>query len=95
MIGGQKDAEKYTIKTSKLKDQYDGYEIEGKNLNGSLALGENIADLGGVSISYHSLSKYLKDNKDEDKIFEGYTPQQRFFLNYVKIWRCNTRKKKH
>ena len=88
-----KDAEKYVNKTSKLRDQYSNYVIEGKNLNGELTLGENIADLGGVSISYHSMSKYLKDNMNESKVLEGFTPQQRFFLNYAKIWRCNTRSK--
>tara|TARA_Y100000589_G_scaffold325326_1_gene363055 strand:- start:401 stop:1246 length:846 start_codon:yes stop_codon:yes gene_type:complete len=87
------DAKQYVKKTSKLRDQYSKYVIEGKNLNGELTLGENIADLGGVSISYHSMSKYLKDNMNESKVLEGFTPQQRFFLNYAKIWRCNTRTK--
>ena len=87
------DAKQYVKKTSKLQDQYAKYVIEGKNLNGELTLGENIADLGGVSISYHSLSKYLNDNINESKVLEGFTPQQRFFLNYAKIWRSNTRSK--
>ena len=68
------------------------YIIEGKNLNGDLTLGENIADLGGVSISYHALKKYLLENPNENVILEGFTPEQRFFLNYAKIWRCSTRK---
>ena len=88
----ENDAIEYTNKVKRLRDQYANYKIEGKNLNGDLTLGENIADLGGVSISYYSLISYLKDNVNENKIFEGYTPQQRFFLNYAKIWRCNTRR---
>ena len=88
----ENDSIEYTNKVKRLRDQYANYKIEGKNLNGDLTLGENIADLGGVSISYYSLISYLKDNSNENKIFEGYTPQQRFFLNYAKIWRCNTRR---
>ena len=89
----EKDAAKYKEKTKKLRDQFAGYKIEGKFLNGDLTLGENIADLGGVSISYHSLVSYLKDNEHENKVLDGHTPYQRFFLNYARIWRCNTRPK--
>ena len=39
------------------------------------------------------MMKYLEDHNDENVILEGYTPQQRFFLNYAKIWRANTRSK--
>ena len=86
-----KDAEKYKNKTKRLSDQFANYKIEGEFLNGDLTLGENIADLGGVSISYYSLVRYLKDNEDENKVIDGFTPYQRFFLNYAKIWRSNTR----
>jgi len=89
----EKDAVKYKGKTEKLRDQFASYVIEGKNLNGELTLGENIADLGGVSIAFHSLQKYLADHQDENKILDGFTPNQRFFLNYARIWRCNTRSK--
>ena len=89
----ENDAEKYKKKTEKIRDQYGDYKIEGKNVNGELTLGENIADLGGVSISYYSFLRYLGENKKYDKVLEGYTPYQRFFLNYARIWRSNTRKK--
>lgn len=85
------DARKYKEKTKNLKNQFASYIIEGKNINGDLTLGENIADLGGVSISYHSMMKYIEDNKNKNITLEGFTPQQRFFLNYAKIWRCNIR----
>jgi putative endopeptidase len=87
------DEAKYKAKTKRLRDQFAGYKIEGEFLNGDLTLGENIADLGGVSISYYSLVRYLKDNEDENKVIDGFTPYQRFFLNYAKIWRSNTRTK--
>ena len=86
------DETKYKNKTTKIRDQFGNYVIEGKNLNGDLTLGENIADLGGVSISYHALKKYLNENPAENVKLEGFTPEQRFFLNYAKIWRCNTRR---
>lgn len=88
----QTDEVKYKEKTTKIRNQFANYIIEGKNLNGDLTLGENIADLGGVSISYHALKKYLLENPNENVILEGFTPEQRFFLNYAKIWRCSTRK---
>jgi len=86
------DETKYKNKTKKIRDQFEGYVIEGKNVNGDLTLGENIADLGGVSISFHALKKYLMENPNENITLEGFTPEQRFFINYAKIWRCNTRR---
>jgi len=87
------DKQKYTARTDILRKQFDGLKIEGKFLNGRLTLGENIADLGGVSISYYALIQFLKNNPQLDKIINGRTQQQRFFLSYAKIWRCITRKK--
>lgn len=89
----ENDAKKYKEKTDKIKNQYFNYVIQGKNLNGDLTLGENIADLGGVSISYYSFSNYLNDFPEENKVLDGLTPYKRFFINYAKIWRCNTRPK--
>ena len=82
----------YEKRTNKIKEQYEGYQIEGKFLNGKLTLGENIADLGGVSIAFQALNNYLEDNPQESYVLDGMTPKQRFFLNYAVIWRCNTRK---
>lgn len=87
------DAIKFKEKTKKIRDQYASYQIEGKNINGDLTLGENIADIGGVSISYYSLQRYLKDHPNQNKVIDGLTPNQRFFINYSRIWASNTREK--
>jgi len=68
--------------------QFDGYSVaEDLNVNGRLTLGENIADLGGLSVAYNALAKVL--DEDEQETIDGYTPQQRFFLSYGTIWRQN------
>jgi putative endopeptidase len=52
-------------------------------------MGENLADLGGLSIAYTALQKQL-EGKPKTKI-DGLTPEQRFFLAWAQIWRTNAR----
>jgi predicted metalloendopeptidase len=78
--------EKYKVKTDKIRDLFDTFQVNGRNVNGSLTLGENIADLGGLSISYHAYMKYLKDYPSEDNVFDGFTSKQRFFLGFARVW---------
>lgn len=69
-----------------LIDQYGGYEpIEGMNINGELTLGENIGDLGGLSVAYAAYRLSL-DGK-EAPVIDGLTGDQRFFLGWGQIWR--------
>lgn len=77
---------KYQEKTNKIKDLFSTFDINGKNVNGDLTLGENIADLGGLSISYQAYLKYLKDFPNENRIVDGFTAKQRFFLSFGRIW---------
>ena len=58
-------------------------------MNGKLTLGENTADIGGLSIAYGALQKALA-GKPRPKI-DGFTPEQRFFLSFAQIWRNNIR----
>jgi putative endopeptidase len=84
------DAAKYTTRSTMVEKQYDGYvAIDSLHVNGKLTLGENTADLGGLSIAYGALQKALK-GKSRDKI-DGFTPEQRFFLSFAQIWRNNAR----
>ncbi len=85
------DAEAFKARTSKLVDQFNAYEpLPGKHINGQLTLGENIADLGGVAIAWDALQVALKDSPAEAQAsIDGYTPQQRFFLNWARVWRGN------
>jgi putative endopeptidase len=81
---------KFKARTTAVVQQFTGYSpIEGVHLNGELTQGENVADLGGVKIAYYALQKALAD-KPRDPI-NGFTPEQRFFLNYATIWRTNSR----
>jgi putative endopeptidase len=84
------DADKYKARSLMVEKQYDGYvAIDSMHVNGKLTLGENTADLGGLSIAYGALQKALA-GKPRTKI-DGFTPEQRFFLSYAQIWRSNTR----
>lgn len=56
-------------------------------INGELTLGENIADLGGVSIAYEALKKRLEKDPSKRKDIDGFTPEQRFFISYAQVWR--------
>ena len=53
--------------------------------------GENIADLGGLSLAFAALE--ASDARDADRL-NGFTPQQRFFLAYATLWRENTTKER-
>ncbi len=82
------DSKGFAALTDKLIQQFNGYEaMPDKHVNGKLTLGENIADLGGISIAYDAY-KHATQGKDVAKI-EGLTGDQRFFLNWGTVWRRN------
>jgi predicted metalloendopeptidase len=84
-------AKAYTDRSKAIVAQYSGYEpLPGLHINGELTQGENIADIGGVRISYMALQKALAKKGPQPKI-DGFTPEQRFFLAYAQIWRNNQR----
>jgi putative endopeptidase len=85
------DAEKYTQKTSVLVGQYNNYFVlDSLHINGELTLGENIADLGGVTVALTALEMAV-DMEDKDLVINDFTPLQRFFLSYAQVWRQNIR----
>jgi len=82
------DREKFDARTDRLVKQFDAYEpLPGKHVNGKLTLGENIADLGGLNVAYDALQVALKKDPAENKKIDGYTPDQRFFMNFARVWR--------
>jgi putative endopeptidase len=84
-------AKAYTERSKAIVAQYAGYEpLPGLHINGELTQGENIADIGGVKISYMALQKALAKKGPQPKI-DGFTPEQRFFLGFAQIWRNNQR----
>ncbi len=84
------DAERFTKKIAKLETQYNNYkELDTLNVDGKLTMGENIADLGGLNISYNALQMAYKGNTP--KPVDGFTSDQRFFLGYASLWRQSIR----
>ena len=84
------DAARYKERADKVAEQFSGYTVlDTLHLNGRLTLGENIGDLGGVAVAYHALEKALA-KKPAGKI-DGFTPQQRFFLSYARVWASRQR----
>lgn len=84
------DKTKFDEATSALAAQFEAYEpIPGVFVNGRFTLGENIGDLGGVSVAYEALEMYLNDKGNPGEI-DGFTQQQRFFLSWATIWRTKT-----
>ncbi len=82
------DADEFKKRADEVVQQYNGYTVlDTLHVNGKLTLGENLADLGGLSIAYEAF-KNTKQGKSEVKI-DGFTPDQRFFLNWSQVWRNN------
>ncbi len=83
------DRAEFEKRTKVLVDQFNGYEaLPGLTVNGELTLGENIADLGGLTIAFHAMGKAL-DGRERETV-AGITPEQRFFLAFARSWRSNT-----
>jgi putative endopeptidase len=84
----KEDETKFKDKANLVVNQYNAYTVlDTLHVNGRLTLGENIADIGGLSIAYEALTK-TKQFK-EGKSIDGFTPAQRFFLSWAQIWRNN------
>jgi putative endopeptidase len=78
----------------KLTKKYIAYfnEIEalpGFKINGALTIGENVADLGGLTLAYYALEKSLK-GKPEPPLIDGFNWKQRFFMGWGQVWHMNT-----
>jgi putative endopeptidase len=86
----KEDAEKFNQRAALVGTQYSAFSpFDSVYVNGKLTMGENLADLGGVTIAYAALQKALM-NKRVQKL-DGFTPAQRFFISYAQNWRGNTR----
>jgi putative endopeptidase len=85
------DKKGFESRTAKLVKQFDDYvSIDGLHVKGQLTLGENIADLGGTTVAFDALQKALADaGKSPDEKIDGYTQNQRFWLNWATVWRRN------
>ena len=80
------DRAEFERRTAKLVAQYDDYApFDDLNVNGEFTLGENIGDLGGISIGLLAYKMSL-DGK-EAPVLDGFTGEQRVFLGYAQVWR--------
>ena len=87
------DRKAFQERADKLIAQYDGYEprdLPGEKVNGRLTVGENIGDLGGVTIGLKAYEISL--NGQEAPVVNGLTGRQRVFMSYAHIWRTKRRK---
>jgi len=84
------DAKAYKVRADKVVEQFNGYTVlDSLHVNGKLTLGENIADLGGLAVAYAAMQKAYEGKPRP--VIDGFTPEQRFFLAYARIWRAMSR----
>ena len=84
------DAVRFKERADKLVDQYDQIiVIDTLHANGRFTLGENIADHGGLQVSFQAFKNATEAAPLE--IIDGFTPEQRFFLAYANVWAGNIR----
>jgi putative endopeptidase len=88
----EEDLARFSAMGDRLAGQYDTYcpYDEGETcVNGRLTLGENIGDVGGLSLAYRAYRMSL--NGEEAPVIDGLTGDQRFFLSWAQVWRSNIR----
>jgi predicted metalloendopeptidase len=84
------DHDKFAAKTKALIAQYNAYEpVPDYHVNGALTLGENIGDNSGLAIAYKAYRISLGER--EAPVMDGFTGDQRLYLNWVRVWRGKVR----
>ncbi len=86
----EQDRKLFEERTQKLVDQFNQFRVvDSVFVNGQLTLGENIADLAGLTVAYEAYQLRMKGKKRE--IINGFTPEQRFFIGYAQVWCSHAR----
>jgi putative endopeptidase len=84
----QEDRKNFEERTDKLGKTFESFcPIDGHCVNPDLTMGENIADLGGITMAYYAYAM-TDEFKSGEKKFD-FTPAQRFFLSYAQLWKVN------
>ncbi|HEY2155197.1 MAG TPA: M13 family metallopeptidase [Isosphaeraceae bacterium] len=86
------DRKEFEKRTNLLIEQYNGFEpklLPGHHVNGALTVGENIGDLGGLTIAYKAYSIALDGS--EPPVLDGLTGPQRLFIGWAQVWRAKSR----
>ncbi|HSC69080.1 MAG TPA: M13 family metallopeptidase [Cellvibrio sp.] len=86
----EQDATQFKSRAQLMVDQYSAFNpIDDLHLQGALGLGENIADLGGVTLAYRAYKNSQQGKSG--KTIDGFTPEQRFFIGWAQVWRIKYR----
>ncbi|MCD8301744.1 MAG: M13 family metallopeptidase [Prevotellaceae bacterium] len=86
----EEDTRRFNERIQVMREFHDSIEVlPGLHANGSLTLGENMADHGGLMVAFQAFKNATKDAPLKDK--DGFTPEQRFFLAYANVWAQNIR----
>ena len=88
----EKDREAFEERTLALIDQYNALQpvqTPGHHVNGQLTIGENIGDLGGLSIAFKAYQ--IAHEGDPEPLRDDYTPEQRLFLSWAAVWQAKVR----
>lgn len=84
------DKKNFEQRTKVLEDAFGKFEaVPGKFINGKLTLGENIGDNGGLNIAFRAFQNAMKEHPLQKA--DGFTPEQRFFLSWGRVWAANAR----
>lgn len=90
----KEDGEEFEKRAACVANEYSNFvAVDDLQLNGKLTLGENTADNGGARVSLMALEHVISDDKSgkESQKIDGYTPEQRFFLGFGRVW-CEKRR---
>jgi len=86
------DRKEFEARTKALIAQYNAFEpaqLPGQHVNGALTIGENIGDLGGLTIAFKAYRRTLRDGSGP--VLAGLTGDQRFFIGWAQVWRATYR----
>jgi putative endopeptidase len=84
------DTKQFTARLDKYEKQIDSYEpLPGMQVNGKLTMGENVADLAGLTVAHDAYIASL--NGAAPAVIDGLTGDQRFYLGWAQVWRCKSR----
>lgn len=84
----EEDRKRFEERTGKLGATYESFcTQDNKCVNAQLTMGENIADLGGVTMAYHAYA--MTDEYKSGELVNSFTPSQRFFLAYAQLWKIS------
>jgi putative endopeptidase len=84
------DSKEFHARLDKYEKQIDSYEpLPGMHVNGKLTMGENVADLAGLTVAHDAYLATLGGKTPP--VIDGMTGDQRFYLGWAQVWRCEER----